>query len=206
MDNLKSVPLEAHWVSLGAKMVPFAGYSMPLQFEGIKAEHIAVRTQVGLFDVSHMGEVELRGPNALRSASKLFTNDIRKLQDGQAMYTAMCIEDGGIVDDLVVYRISEERIFVCVNASNREKDFEHMRTHAGFDTEVLDVSEDWAQLALQGPNSVALLSELTDFDLNSIPFYRAAFGDVAGVGGVLISRTGYTGEDGFELYIPSESA
>lgn len=204
-DELKHVPLEERHVALGAKMVPFAGFLMPLQYTGIKEEHHAVRQRVGLFDVSHMGEVEIRGEDAVEVADYLVTHDVSKLVDGQALYTVMCNEQGGIVDDLLVYRLAEDHILLCVNAANRDKDFAHITTHARGEASIEDTGDDWAQLALQGPRAVALLAELTPAPLDEIAYFRARFGEVAGVR-CLISRTGYTGEDGFELYIPAGQA
>lgn len=205
-SDIKQVPLHQHHVEHGGKMVPFAGFSMPVSYSGIKQEHFAVRNTVGLFDVSHMGEVEFRGPDALAALDRIITNDVSTLVDGQALYTAMCLEDGGIIDDLVVYRLSETHVFICVNASNREKDFAHLAKHASGDVEVLDTSDSWAQLALQGPNAQSLLQTLTESNLAQIKYYHADFGKVGGVDGVLISRTGYTGEEGFEIYIPVDHA
>ncbi len=207
-EELKSIPLQSRHEQAEAKMVGFGGFLMPLQYSGIKDEHHAVRNDVGLFDVSHMGEVELRGPRALEAADRLFTNDIRALDDGQAMYTAMCNEHGGIVDDLVVYKLGEERVFICVNAANRAKDVGHMKAVVGDwqDLELIDASDDWAQLAVQGPHALELVQAIAGKDVEDISYYRARFGSVAGVDGVLVSRTGYTGEDGFELYIPADDA
>ncbi len=201
-QTMKSVPLESQHIAAGGKMVEFAGYSMPVQYTGIKEEHHAVRNRVGLFDVSHMGEVEFRGPDALAAVDRLITNDISNLVDGQAMYTAMCHENGGIVDDLVVYRLAQDRVFICVNAANREKDFEHMKAHkmAG-NFEMLDRGDEFAQLAIQGPLALQVVQAITDIDAAAIPYYHAKDGKVAGID-CLVSRTGYTGEDGFEVYIP----
>lgn len=208
MAELKSIPLQSRHEDAGAKLVGFGGFLMPLQYTGIKDEHHAVRTRVGLFDVSHMGEVELRGPRALDAADRLFTNDIRALDDGQAMYTAMCNEAGGIVDDLVVYRLADDRVFICVNAANRAKDFAHMQSVLADwdDLELVNLSDDWAQLAVQGPNALALVQTIAGESVEEVKYYRARFQEVAGVEGVLFSRTGYTGEDGFELYIPAADA
>lgn len=202
---LKSVPLEAQHLAAGGKMVEFAGFNMPVQYTGIKEEHFAVRKAAGLFDVSHMGEIEFRGPNALEAVDHLVTNDISKLVDGQAMYTAMCHPSGGIVDDLVVYRLGPERVFICVNAANRDKDFTHMREYTSLDVDLIDRSDEFAQLAIQGPNALAIVASLADIDPSTVSYYHAKDGHIAGVPG-LISRTGYTGEDGFELYIPADRA
>ena len=204
-DDLKRIPLDERHRELGAKMTEFSGFSMPVQYEGLTDEHHAVRDNVGLFDVSHMGEVEVLGPEAVDVVNGLITNDASTLTDGRAQYSAMCNEEGGIVDDLVYYRLDAERMLVCVNAANRDKDFEHMTSRAEGDAELVDRGDDYVQLALQGPNAQTLLQELTDLDLDDIKFYRSAFGDVAGVE-TLVSRTGYTGEDGFELYYSSEQA
>lgn len=201
-QTMKSVPLETEHIAAGGKMVEFAGYSMPVQYTGIKEEHHVVRNGVGLFDVSHMGEVEFTGPDAMAAVDHLITNDISKLVDGQAMYTAMCHDNGGIVDDLVVYRLGPERIFVCVNAANREKDFEHMKSRKmPGNYEMVDRGDEFAQLAVQGPKAIQVVQSITDIDAAAIPYYHAANGKVAGVD-CLVSRTGYTGEDGFEVYIP----
>ncbi|MFP4598712.1 MAG: glycine cleavage system aminomethyltransferase GcvT [Persicimonas sp.] len=202
-DETKHVPLEHRHKELGARMTPFAGFLMPVKYTGIKEEHLAVRENVGLFDVSHMGEVEVTGPDAIEVVDGLVTNDVSTLEDGQAMYAALCNEEGGIVDDLVLYRLAADHVLICINAGNHEKDFEHMRAHAKGDATLENTSDEYAQLALQGPNAEKVLAELTDTDLSEIKYYRAAYGEVAGVR-TLISRTGYTGEDGFELYIPAE--
>lgn len=201
----RHLPLEARHAALGGRMVPFAGYLMPLQFAGIKEEHLAVRTNVGIFDVSHMGEVEFRGPDAIAAIDRIITNDATRLVDGQAMYTAMCNAQGGIVDDLLVYRLGPEHVLACVNASRRDVDFAHMRAHTTGDVEIADRSDDYVQLAVQGPNAVKVLAPIIDYDLEAIAYYHAAYAAVAGHR-CLVSRTGYTGEDGFELYVPVAAA
>jgi len=205
-DTLKKTPLfEAH-VALDGKIVPFAGFEMPVQYpSGIMAEHNAVREKAGLFDVCHMGEFVLRGPEALDLIQKITVNDASKLDVWQAQYSAMCLESGGIIDDLLVYR-GPDHYMLVVNASNKEKDLAWVLKHAAdFDVEVADKSDDTALLAIQGPKAAAIVQGLTDTNLEDIGYYRFALGTVAGVEGV-ISRTGYTGEDGFELYIPVEGA
>ncbi len=202
-------PLHDVHVSLGAKMVPFAGYQMPIQYPtGIRAEHAAVRTAAGLFDVSHMGEFTVRGPQAAHLVQYLTVNDVSRVAVGQAQYSALCNEDGRVLDDLLVYRF-EDHFVLVVNASNRRKDWEWVTRHAGpFDVELSDDSDDIALVALQGPASqriLAPLSSLAEEDLAAIGYYRFATGTVAGVDAV-ISRTGYTGEDGFELYVPATGA
>ena len=191
-------PLYQNHVRAGARLVEFAGWEMPVQYEGLLAEHEAVRTRVGLFDVSHMGEVIFRGPKALEALSKVFTNDVGKIVDGQAQYGCLCRDTGGIVDDVVVYRRGAEDLLVCVNAGNRQKDFEWLASHAG-GADVSNESDAWSQLALQGPLAAQLLQRLTKVNLSQMRSYRFAPGEVAGIA-CLVARTGYTGEDGFELF------
>ncbi len=194
----KRTPLYDVHVQSGARMVEFAGWDMPVQYSGVLAEHEAVRTRAGLFDVSHMGEVVFRGPGALASLNAVFTNDLTKIVDGQAQYGCLCRENGGIVDDVVVYRRSAEDLLVCVNAGNRDKDFAWLRDHAGT-ARVANESDDWVQLALQGPRAPAILQPLTGTDLASLRTFHFTEGDVGGIR-CTIARTGYTGEDGFELF------
>ena len=201
--TLKRTALYEKHKEAGAKIVPFAGYEMPVQYSGVIDEHQTVRNHVGLFDVSHMGEVEFKGDKALEVANRIITNDLNRIEDGQACYTAMCRPDGGIIDDLVTYRISPQHILICVNASNREKDFNWMKEQANGECEVIDRSDDYVQIAVQGPNAVELVGRLADRDVKEIGTYRFALGKIDGKEAI-ISRTGYTGEDGFELYVPSE--
>jgi aminomethyltransferase len=200
----RRTPLYETHVRAGARLVEFAGWEMPVQYTGILAEHEAVRTRVGLFDVSHMGEVIFRGPRALEALNRVFTNDLSKVADGQAQYGCLCRDTGGIVDDVVVYRRSAEDLLVCVNAGNRDKDFEWLSSHAGA-ADVRSESDDWAQLALQGPLAAQLLQRLTKVNLSQLRPYRFAPGEVAGIS-CLVARTGYTGEDGFELFCASAHA
>ncbi|MCK6550439.1 glycine cleavage system aminomethyltransferase GcvT [Myxococcota bacterium] len=202
MTEPKKTPLYDVHVAAGARIVPFAGYSMPVQYSGVIEEHETVRKNVGLFDVSHMGEVEIRGPRALEVANRIISNDVERIVDGQALYTVMCKPDAGIVDDLVVYRMSAEHVFICVNASNREKDFAWIAAQAGGDAEVVDSSDDYAQIAVQGPKALELVERLADVPVRHLKSYTFTKGHVAGQDAI-ISRTGYTGEDGFELYVPS---
>jgi len=187
-------------------MVPFAGFEMPVQYPtGITAEHRAVRTAAGLFDVSHMGELVVRGAQALALVQHLTVNDASQIVPGQAQYSAMCLESGGIVDDLVVYRYPD-RYMLVVNASNLDKDRSWVERHAGaFDVEVEDASERTTLLALQGPAAVAVLRPLTSVDLEAVAYYHFTEGEVAGAAAT-VSRTGYTGEDGFELYVAADDA
>jgi aminomethyltransferase len=180
-------------------MVDFAGWDMPVQYAGLEKEHHAVRTAAGLFDVSHMGEVEFRGPGALEEANRLITNDLSKIADGQAIYAGLLNENGGFVDDVVAYRFSPEHIFICVNASNREKDFGWMYANSKR-VKPVDRSDDFAQIAIQGPKAFGIVQRLANKTLEGVGTYRFTTGTVAGVEAI-ISRTGYTGEDGFELYI-----
>ncbi len=204
--KLRKTPLHEVHTALGGKMVPFAGYAMPVQYpDGIRAEHAAVRRAAGLFDVSHMGEFTVRGPQAGDFVQYLTVNDVSRVAVGQAQYSALCNERGTILDDLLVYRF-EDRIVLVVNASNRKKDWRWIGEHAArFDVDLADDSDDIALIALQGPASEAVLAPLTGVDLGSVGYYRFAEGEVAGAQAV-VSRTGYTGEDGFELYLPADAA
>jgi len=207
MSDLKKTALFEDHVDLDGKLVPFAGYEMPVQYPtGIRAEHLAVREAAGLFDVSHMGEFRVSGPESLDVVSRLTTNDVAALEDGQAHYTAMCRAGGGIVDDLLVYKLGDDDYRLVVNGANIEKDWRHVvEVAAGSEVALHDESDALGLLALQGPATTAILQPLSSIDLEPIGFYRFAEGEVAGVPGI-ISRTGYTGEDGFELYVPAERA
>jgi aminomethyltransferase len=200
----RHTPLNAAHRGLGARMVDFAGWDMPVQYTSVIAEHEAVRNAVGLFDVSHMGEIEFTGPGALESANKLITNDLSKCADGQALYAGLLNDTGGFVDDVVAYRFSPERILIVVNASNKDKDFAWMSARAE-GVKPVDKSDDYAQIAVQGPKAVGLVQRLTPVDLTPVGTYRFTEGPVAGIP-CLISRTGYTGEDGFELYCAPQDA
>ncbi len=205
-DALKRTPLHEEHVRLGGKIVPFAGFEMPVQYPtGITAEHRAVREACGLFDVSHMGEFLIRGDEALDLIQRISVNDAARVEVGQAQYSAMCLESGGVIDDLLVYRFADHWMLV-VNAANLGKDWAWVARHAeDFDVEVTDASERTALLALQGPKARELLRPLASIDVDEIRYYRFAEGSVAGVKAV-ISATGYTGEDGFELYVAAEDA
>lgn len=204
--TVRRTPFHAFHREAGAKMIDFGGWDMPVQYTGILEEHVACRGRVGLFDVSHMGEVRFRGPQALAAVQHLVTNDVSKIAFGQAMYTAMCNERGGIVDDLIVYRIAPEDILICVNAANRAKDYAWMLAHNPFGAEITNESEQWAQVAVQGRHAAALLQTLTAIELAPIKNYWFGQGTVAGVEGCILARTGYTGEDGFELFLPAGAA
>src|SRR5437764_1792028 len=179
---------------------------MPVQYQGLLEEHAAVRENVGMFDVSHMGEITLEGPRALETAQKLVTNDLSKCKDGQAQYSALCNERGGVIDDIIVYRFSPERLFICVNASGWEKDFEWMRERKGEGTAAHQRSDDWAQVAIQGPDAPALVDSLCEPKVIDLAYYHFREAAVAGVRGCIVARTGYTGEDGFEVFCPPEGA
>ena len=197
METKKTALYDIH-VRLGAKMVDFAGFKMPIQYTSMLEEHKRVRTTVGVFDVSHMGEIIIRGDNALQMVNYLTTNDASKIQVHQAQYTAMCYDDGGIVDDLIVYNMGD-RYMLVVNAANTEKDYQWIREHVMDGVEIENISDTLTQLAVQGKKAEETLQKLTAVDLSEIKFYWFVEGELAGVP-MIISRTGYTGEPGFELY------
>ena len=202
----KKTPLHEQHLTAGGKMVPFAGYTMPIQYPtGIRAEHQAVREGAGMFDVSHMGEFWVEGPDAEAFTQYMTVNDVSVTDVGQAQYSALCNDEGRVLDDLLVYRL-DGRFLLVVNASNRQKDWNWLQSHVdGFDVELTDASDRTALIALQGPAAQPILEGLTDTDLDGVGYYRFAEGSVSGADGI-ISRTGYTGEDGFELYLPAEAA
>lgn len=200
MTALKRTPLFAFNQRHGARFVDFGGWEMPVQYRSILEEHRAVRQRAGLFDVSHMGEVEVMGPEAVRFLDHLVTNDVSKLFPGRVLYSTMCQPDGGVVDDLIIYCRGAQDFLVCVNASNIEKDVAWITRHAaGFDCTVRDRSDDFALLAIQGPASGAILQPLTNADLGALKYYHCIPGTVAGAE-CLVARTGYTGENGYELF------
>jgi aminomethyltransferase len=203
---LRKTPLNDVEKELGGRMVDFGGWELPVQFSGILDEHEAVRTRCGLFDVSHMGELTVKGPAAVELLQRATCNDVTKLDDGRAQYNGLLYPNAGFVDDILIYRNSSDDYFVVVNASNAEKDFDWIAEQAkGMDVEVRNVSADYAQLALQGPQAERILQPLTDVDLPAVKYYRFAHGTVDGVPAI-VSRTGYTGEDGFEIYCaPAEA-
>ena len=197
---MKNTALSQKHILLGAKMVPFAGFNMPVQYEGINAEHQTVRTGVGVFDVSHMGEFILKGEKALDLIQKVTSNDASKLVDGKVQYSCLPNTTGGIVDDLLVYRIDEKTYMLVVNASNIEKDWNWISQYNTFGVEMKDISERTSLLAIQGPKSAEALKSLTDIDLGSMEYYSFKKGIFAGIDNVLVSATGYTGAGGFEIY------
>ena len=203
---MKRTPLYQAHKTLNAKFTEFGGWEMPLQYSSIVKEHLAVRTHVGLFDLSHMGEFEIRGQGANELVQKLSTNDVGRLTDGRVLYTLFCNETGGIVDDLLIYRHANNHYMLVVNAANIEKDFAWVETHNDTETEVENVSEDTALIALQGPKSINILNPFVpERDVSEISFFRFVLGEVAGIP-IVISRTGYTGEVGFELYVDANDA
>ncbi|MGG3662420.1 glycine cleavage system aminomethyltransferase GcvT [Bacillus gobiensis] len=204
---LKRTSLFEKYIKYGAKVIDFGGWELPIQFSSILEEHEAVRKEAGLFDVSHMGEVLVEGKGAESYINHLVTNDVTKLSINQAQYTAMCYPDGGTVDDLVVYKLANEKYLLVINAANIEKDYEWMELHLRGDVTLHNISSDIAQLALQGPKAEGILQKLTATDLTEIGFFRfAQHTNLNGITDVLISRTGYTGEDGFELYLAADKA
>jgi aminomethyltransferase len=197
---MKNTALTAIHESLGAKMVPFAGFNMPVQYEGINIEHANVRNHVGVFDVSHMGEFLISGPNALDLVQKVSSNDASKLTIGRAQYAYLPNETGGIVDDMIVYKIKEDTYLLVVNASNIDKDWNHISQYNTMDAEMKNLSDDYSLLAIQGPKAVEAMQSLTSVDLSAIKFYHFEVADFAGIEHVIISATGYTGSGGFEIY------
>lgn len=201
---MKNTALSATHEALGAKMVPFAGYNMPVQYDGVNIEHEAVRTGVGVFDVSHMGEFLIEGPHALDLIQKVCSNDASKLVVGKAQYSCLPNDDGGIVDDLIIYKIKEETYLLVVNASNIEKDWNWISSKNDVGADMRDLSEDYSLLAIQGPKAVEAMQGLSSHDLSEIKFYNFVVGDFAGIEHVIISATGYTGSGGFEIYCKND--
>jgi aminomethyltransferase len=206
LQQLRTTALNATHRVHKAKMVDFGGWDMPVEYAGLIAEHMAVRTAVGLFDVSHMGDIQLRGPGSLAAVQKLLMNDASKLQVGQAHYSAMLYEDGTFVDDVVLHKLGENDYLIVINAGTREKDVQWVRKTIGSmpSVHINDFSDYYTQLAIQGPKAEATLQKLTSTDLSPIKNYWFTWGQVCGCHNVMIARTGYTGEDGFEIYIPSD--
>ena len=203
---MKNTALSQKHIDLGAKMVPFAGYNMPVQYEGVNAEHETVRNAVGVFDVSHMGEFVLRGPNALGLIQKFASNDASVLVDGKAQYSCMPNGKGGIVDDLIIYRVNSEEYFIVVNASNIEKDWNWIRSLNDLGVEMENLSDQYSLLAIQGPKAAEAMQSLTSIDLSNMTYYTFQYGTFAGIENVMVSATGYTGSGGFEVYVKNEDA
>ncbi len=203
---MKNTALTQKHISLNAKMVPFAGYNMPVSYTGLNEEHATVRNAVGVFDVSHMGEFILKGDNALNLIQKVTSNDASVLTDGKAQYSCLPNNDGGIVDDLIVYRIDEKTYMLVVNASNIEKDWNWIKQNDTWNVDMKNISEDTSLLAIQGPKAMDTLQKLTDVKLADIPYYSFVKGKFNGVDNVVISNTGYTGAGGFELYFENQYA
>ncbi|MFB9053780.1 glycine cleavage system aminomethyltransferase GcvT [Formosa undariae] len=203
---MKNTALTATHEALGAKMVPFAGYNMPVQYDGVNIEHETVRKSVGIFDVSHMGEFLIEGPNALALIQKVSSNDATKLTIGKAQYSYLPNDDGGVVDDLLIYKLKEETYLLVVNASNIEKDWNWISSKNNVGAEMRDLSADYSLLAIQGPKAIEAMQPLTSRDLSGIKFYNFEVGDFAGIENVIISATGYTGSGGFEIYCKNSEA
>jgi aminomethyltransferase len=203
---MKNTALTHKHTELGAKLVPFAGYNMPVQYEGVNAEHDTVRNGVGVFDVSHMGEFLLKGPNALALIQKVCSNDAALLFDGKAQYSCMPNGEGGIVDDLIIYRIDAETYFIVVNASNIEKDWDWIASHNDLGVEMQNLSDQYALLAIQGPKAAQAMQSLTSIDLSNMTYYTFQYGTFAGIDNIMVSATGYTGSGGFEVYVKNEDA
>ena len=194
-------------VSLGAKIVPFAGFDMPVQYSGVTEEHFAVREKVGIFDVSHMGQFFVEGPSAKDLLQFVGTNNVDSLENGKAQYTCLPNGNGGIVDDLIVYKMADEKYFVVVNASNIEKDWNHISKHnEKFGAKLTNASDEMSLIAIQGPKATETLQKLTETNLSEIPYYHFTEGKIAGFDDVIISNTGYTGSGGFEIYFKNENA
>jgi len=206
-SQLKQTPLNAIHRQMGGRMVDFGGWDMPVQYPaGTIEEHLRTRTHAGLFDVSHMGEIEVKGPDAIKFVNRISSNDVTKLVDGQAQYSALTTPQGTVIDDLLVYRLSSAHLLLVVNASTTEKDWEWILSQqAGEYVALENVSPDYCQIALQGPDAQSILQKLTDLPLADIKYYHFTHGSVDGVRGI-VSRTGYTGEDGFEVYAPADRA
>ena len=205
MDSPKRTVLFAEHQKLGARMTSFAGFEMPVQYSGIIEEHMAVRIAAGIFDLSHMGEFEVAGPHALELLERAFTNSAARLREGHAQYTLLCAEDGGTIDDLIVYRLGSERFMLCVNASNIEVDREWLLGLNANGAEFRDLSDETALVAVQGPKAIAILTRIATFAIDEVPRFGVAQGEVAGVR-CIAARTGYTGEDGFELFVAADDA
>ena len=206
MDDIRQIPLNDLHVKLGGKMVPFAGFNMPVRYSSDIEEHMTVRNSVGVFDVSHMGEFRITGPNALDLIQRVTSNDASKLTDGQAQYSCLPNEDGGIVDDLIVYKIRDNDYLVVVNASNIEKDWNWFTRYNTRGASMENISSDTCLFAVQGPKAKGIIQRLTSSDLSAIGYYHFTIGELAGVPNVIISNTGYTGAGGFELYVPKQHA
>lgn len=193
-------------ISLGAKMVPFAGFEMPVQYSGLTEEHFAVREKVGIFDVSHMGQFLVEGAGAKELLQYITTNSVDVLVDGKAQYSCLPNENGGIVDDLIIYKMADEKYFVVVNASNIEKDWNHINKYNKFGAKLSNLSDEMSLIAIQGPKALETLQKLTSTNLSDISYYHFTVGEVAGVKNIIISNTGYTGSGGFEIYLKNENA
>jgi len=203
VSALRKTPLHAVHLASGARMTDFGGWDMPVEYSGITTEHMAVRTAVGVFDVSHMGEIEIRGPQALDLVNYVTSNDAANLIDGQVQYSGLLFPNAAFVDDILIHQIGPTEFFLCVNASNQEKDYEWIASQNSFEADVELSSDRYVQFAIQGPKSLSVLAKLTDVRLDLIRYYHFTWGQIFGIE-ALIARTGYTGEDGFEIYVPPQ--
>lgn len=203
---MKNTALYNKHVALGAKLIPFAGYNMPVSYSGLNDEHLAVRNSVGVFDVSHMGEFRLKGDKALDLIQLVTSNDASKLTDGKVQYSCLPNDKGGIVDDLLVYRYKADEYYLVVNASNIQKDWDWIKQHNTFGVEMLDMSDNMSLLAVQGPKAINALQKLTEVNLSDMEYYTFTMGKMAGIDDVIISNTGYTGAGGFEIYVENKDA
>ncbi len=206
MTSLRKTPFHGHHEAASAKMVDFAGFHLPISYTGLAEEHRQTRAAAGLFDVSHMGEIRVKGPEAEDALMWLLSNAIRRLGPGQAQYNAMCNERGGVVDDVFVYRLAPDDFLVCVNAANREKDFAWMTANDRTGASITDEGDEWAQVAVQGPKGVEIVAGLTDLPVTELGRHHFLRGRFAGVDDSIVARTGYTGEDGFEVFLPAAEA
>lgn len=206
LQKMKRTPFYKQHVELGGKMVPFAGWEMPVEFAGVKQEHVHVRSKVGVFDVSHMGEAWIKGPAAFELVQHLTSNDVALLEPGKIQYSCFPNGEGGIVDDLLVYHFEADKYLLVINASNTDKDLEWINKNNSFGAEVENASDQMAQLAVQGPDAIRVLQKMTGEDLSTIPYYTFKVGAMGGVDEVIISNTGYTGAGGFELYVDNADA
>lgn len=205
-DMTKRTPLYEEHVKLGAKIVEFAGWEMPVSYTGVIDEHKAVRSSAGIFDVSHMGQIEFAGPDAEKYLQSITTNDLHRIHDGKAQYSILCNERGTVIDDIIIYRFSPERFMLVVNASNASKDFDWFMKNKKGNVEVKDLSEKFALIAFQGPKSIEILKTLTDINLDSVGTYAFAEGSVAGCKNCIVAKTGYTGEEGVEIFSSPDDA
>jgi len=205
MSEIKKTPLYDDHIKLNGKMVEFAGFSMPVQYSGVIKEHINTRTNIGLFDVSHMGEIIVEGDNAVEYLNNIISNDISTSYDGRAQYTPLLNDHGGIIDDIIIYRFNEKKYFICVNASNQDKDFAWFKENNNHGVSITNLSDEYVQIAVQGPKSIQLLEDITGLELSKVKYYHFIIDKFPGNIETIYSKTGYTGEKGFELYVSPDN-